>query len=122
MLLFKPPLLKFGRPGVSPAAFAANGDAPSPLDNDLPSLADRAQAEWLWVLLSPLPGSGVTQATDTGGYALVDPADGAHTQAYRGLVMPLVGAPVVYEPTITVQVDEPPVTRRTTPLMSLLCN
>ena len=106
MLLFRPPLMRFGRPGVVPANFATGGDEPSPLDNDLPSLTDRAQAEWLWVLLPSLPASGTTEVNDLGGYALVDPADGAYTQDYRGLVMPLAGAPEVYESTITTLVGD----------------
>lgn len=104
MLLFRPPLMRFGRPGVMPANFAAAGDEPSPLDNDLPSLTDRAQSEWLWVLLLPLAASGTTEVNDAGGYALVGPADGTYTQAYRGLVMPLAGSPQVYESTITTEV------------------
>lgn len=104
MLLFQPPLMHFGNPGVLPANFAALGDEASPLVNDLPSLTDRAFAEWLWVLLTPLPGSGTTQVNDFGGYALELPADGVYTQVYRGLVMPLAGAPTVYESTITTTV------------------
>jgi uncharacterized phiE125 gp8 family phage protein len=104
MLLFRPPLMRFGRAGVRPADFAALGAEPSPLDNDLPGLADRANAEWLWTLLTPLPSSGTTQVDDAGGYALVSPADGTYTQAYRGLVMPSTGSPQVYESTITTTV------------------
>lgn len=106
MLLFRPPLMRFGRPGVVPANFAADGDEPSPLDNDLPSLTDRASAEWLWVLLSPLPSSGTTEVNDSGGYALIEPDDGTYTQDYRGLAMPLTGTPEVYEDTITTTVGE----------------
>ncbi len=104
MLLFRPPLQRFGRPGVTPPNFAAAGDAPSPLANDMPALADRAQAEWLWVLLSPLPASGTTAVDDSGGYELVGPANGAYTQQYRGLVMPLTGDAIVYDETISINV------------------
>lgn len=104
MLLFRPPLQHFGLAGVRPANFAALGTDPSPLANDLPALGDRANAEWLWVLLSPLPSSGTTEVDDRGGYALVSPADGVYTQDYRGMVMPSTGAPQVYTATITTTV------------------
>ncbi len=100
MLLFRPPVLPFGLRGVKPADFAAGGDYPSPLANDA-DLPGDADSEWLWALLTPLPSSGTTQVDDRGGYALVGAADGAHTQAYRGLVMPPSGAVVVYESSIT---------------------
>lgn len=104
MLLLRPPLLTFGRPGVKPAGFASAGDFPSPLANDLPALPDRENAEWLWTLLSPLPASGTTLVNDVGAYALVGPAVGTYTQVYRGLVMPASGAAQVYEATINVTV------------------
>jgi hypothetical protein len=96
MLLFRPPLMTFGRPGVVPAAFAA----PSPLADDQPGIADRASAQWIWTLLTPLPSSGTTTVSDLGAYALTGAATGQHTQAYRGFVMPLAGAPIVYESTV----------------------
>lgn len=104
MLLFRPPLMKFGLAGVRPANFAALGTDPSPLSNDLPSLGDRANAEWLWALLPPLPASGTTGVDDRGGYELVAPADGVYAQDYRGLVMPSSGAPQEYTATITTTV------------------
>lgn len=104
MLLFRPPLLRFGRPGVKPASFST----PSPLADDQPGLADRASAEWLWVLLPPLPGSGTTTVTDQGAYALTGAAAELHTQAYRGLVMPAAGAPIVYESSVVTDLAEEP--------------
>ena len=78
--------------GVLPAEFADDGDEPSPLANDLPSLTDRALSRWLWTWLSPLPISGTTLGNDRGAYALVDPDDGTHTQAYRIFVKTAAGA------------------------------
>lgn len=90
--------------GARPADFPVGDDGSSPLSNDLPSLTDRASAEWLWVLLTPLPGSGTTLANDLGGYALTGAADGTYTQDYRGLVLALDGSVTVYEAEITVSV------------------
>lgn len=104
MLLFRPPLMKFGRPGVRQANMAAS----SPLADDLPGLADRSSAEWLWVLLPPLPSSGATTVNDLGAYDLAGAAPGVHTQAYRGFVMPLAGDPIVYESTITTDIAAQP--------------
>lgn len=103
MLLFRPPVLCFGRRGVKPADFAALGTDPSPLDNDA-DLPTDAGSEWLWTLLTPLPSSGTTDVNDEGGYALTGAADGVYTQDYRGLVMPATGSVVVYESSITVTV------------------
>lgn len=103
MLLFRTPVLTFGKRGVKPADFAALGLSASPLANDADLPAD-ADHEWLWALLSPLPGSGTTQVNDSGGYALTGASDGVYTQAYRGLVMPPTGAVTVYESSITVTV------------------
>lgn len=87
--------------GIRPPDFAALGDAPSPLANDLPALANRADAQWLWVLLPSLLATGTVQTDDRGGFKVDDPADGTWTQQYRSLVMPLTGAPQVEVSTIT---------------------
>jgi uncharacterized phiE125 gp8 family phage protein len=87
--------------GIRPPDFAALGDAPSPLANDLPALANRADAQWLWVLLPSLLATGTVQTDDQGGFEVDDPADGTWTQQYRSLVMPLTGAAQVEVSTIT---------------------
>jgi hypothetical protein len=104
MLLFRPPLQRFGRPGVAPAFFGST----SPLADDQPGLADRASAEWLWTLLPPLPSTGATTVNDQGGYGLAGAAPGVHTQAYRGLVMPLAGAAFVYESSVVTDIAVEP--------------
>lgn len=95
MLLFRPPVQKFGRPGVRPAQFAAG----STLEDDQTGLADRANAEFLWALLPPLP-TGTTTVGDDGSHDRTGSDPGVQTQAYRGLVMPLSGDPIVYESSI----------------------
>lgn len=87
--------------GIRPPDFAALGDAPSPLANDLPALANRADAQWLWVLLPPLVATGTVRPDDKGGLEVIGPADGTWTQQYRSLVMPLSGTPVTEVSTIT---------------------
>lgn len=104
MLLFCQPRMRFGRAGVLQADLSTAGGSVSPLANDLPSLTDRASAQWLWTLLTPLPGGVTTEVRDDGYYGLVSPPDGTYTQDYRGLVMPPTGAVQVYESTITTTV------------------
>lgn len=87
--------------GIRPPDFAALGDAPSPLANDLPALANRDDAQWLWALLPPLMATGTVRPDDQGGFEVDDPADGTWTQQYRSLVMPLTGAAQVEVSTIT---------------------
>jgi len=87
--------------GTVPANFPTGGDYPSPLANDQLSLPDRADAQFMPVLLPPLVATGTTMFSDDGGYALFDPADGTWPQVYRCFVDPLAAAPFVYDETMT---------------------
>ncbi len=95
-----------GTYGVIPANFASEGTSPSPLANDADLPAD-ANTEWMWMLLSPLPGAGTTQVNDLGGYAFFGAPDGVYTQAYRGFTVSPSGVVVVYDTTITTTISEP---------------
>ncbi len=100
-----------GTYGVLPAGFPVVGDYPSPLSGDQPLLANRAFAQWLWVLTAPLPSSGTPQATDAGAYTDGGPANGTYSQGYRGLVMPFGSAtPVVYTANMSIVVGSTAVT------------
>lgn len=107
MLLFRPPLLKFGLAGVLPANFATGGDFDSPLVNDAVS-PDDDNTEFLWALLTPLidgTSGGTTDVDDLGFYGHVGGADGTYLQDYRVLKMPPTGAvPAAEEATITVNI------------------
>lgn len=90
----------YGPVGVIPANFAALGTSPSPLANDADLPAD-ANTQWLWVLLSPLPVGGTTEANDEGGYAFFGaPPPGVYTQGYRGFTLSTSGVVVVYDQAI----------------------
>lgn len=101
-----------GTHGITPAQISALGDHDSPLLNDVDP--GDTSTEFIWALLSPLVGSGTTDVTDLGGYALVGAADGTWTQDYRFLAMPATGAPVVDESQIVTQVGATGVAPRIT--------
>lgn len=106
MLLFRPPLLKFGRAGVRAADIAVGGDEDSPLYNDF-TFPDDNEVEFIWALLTPLldaTSNGTTTVDDEGGYAHVDPDDGTWEQDYRLLWMPPTGSPGAEDGTITITV------------------
>lgn len=107
MLLFRPPLLKFGTAGVLPANFATGGDFDSPLLNDA-DLPDDANTEFLWALLTPLidaTSNGTSDADDLGSFSHVGADDGTYVQGYRLLTMPPTGTvPVAEDTTFTLTV------------------
>ena len=104
MILFEafPDRIVFGDHGITPAQIVALGEIDSPLLDDIDPGDENT--ELLWVLLTPLPASGTTQADDQGGYALIDPAPGTWVQAYRVLALPATGTPTASESTITTTV------------------
>lgn len=106
MLLFRPPLLNFGRAGVRAADIAVGGDEDSPLYNDF-TYPDDNEVIALWALLTPLldaTSNGATTVDDQGGYAHVGPDDGSWEQDYRLLWMPPTGATGAADGTITIVV------------------
>lgn len=118
MLLFRPPLLKFGTAGVLPANFATGGDFDSPLLNDA-DLPDDANTEFLWALLTPLidaTSNGTTDCDDTGFYSHVGADDGTYVQDYRLLAMPPTGTvPAAQDTTYTLTVGSSGLSINATP-------
>lgn len=83
-----------GRYGVRPAEFASSGSFSSPLLDDVDPGDDNT--EFLWVIRSPLPSSGVLTADDDGGMSHTGAADGSYTTSYDLYTWP-PGGPAVYE-------------------------
>lgn len=91
--------------GILPSQISLDGGEDSPLLNDV-NPGD-ATTQMIWALVPALPATGTTQVTDLGGYALLAPAVGIWSQAYRLLAMPFAGPAVVEVNNIVTIVDAP---------------